>query len=185
MAGRTEKSAADRSSRQRLQDRGDAERQEREAEHVDRRFGRQLGQLNHQRGKDELDAYQADVLKADECGQHRRRNVVQAVNEFSRLSRLRRWARAPPQLEQGPRVRYFSDKSSEPKPLGSVRHARHCRSLPTPSACVAQMMNSLLKPPMSNSRLTSPITPQSASLPCRPAAARLAMSSARKPALLM
>ena len=59
-------SAAHRPSRQRLQDGGDAERDQREAEHVDRNLGRQLGQLDHERGKDKLDAHQADVLEADQ-----------------------------------------------------------------------------------------------------------------------
>jgi len=44
--------------------------------------------LDHERGKDELDAHQADVLEADQSGEERRRNVVDAVGEFAGLLRF-------------------------------------------------------------------------------------------------
>ena len=112
VARRTQKSAANPTSRQRLQDGGHAERYQRQAEHVDRSLGGQFGQLDDERGKDELDAHQADVLEAAEQSQERRRHVVDAVGQLSGLLRLRGRPCASPRLEPLARMQRAADDSS-------------------------------------------------------------------------
>ena len=81
MAGRTRNPLPTGPRGKRLQDRRDAQCEQRQAEQVHRRRRRQSGHLDDEQRIDQLDADQADMLHAHEQRDERRRDVVGPVDE--------------------------------------------------------------------------------------------------------
>ena len=79
------------------------------------------GRLDHERGIDQLNSHQADVLSAHERGQQVRRNVVGFVDEFAWFLCCRKLCAAP-QSQPRPGFQRVCQDPGKASPFGNIGH---------------------------------------------------------------